>query len=289
MDDEARGLASLQHGMGPGITGNLAAQEAVVRRGVQRAAAQGADFCLATGLDPEPRARIEQLLARPIRLRKGNVLYRAGDRFNAIYAIRTGSSKTVLLARNGQEQVTGYHMAGEAIGTDGIGTGTYACQATALEDIAVCRLPFDEVEDLARSSDQFRHNLYALLCQENARAQSLMIVLGTMRAEQRLAVYLLDLSGRHQACGYSSCEFVLRMSRREIGSYLGLTLETVSRLFSQFTRDGLIQVGGQGRTVKFLDRAAVNQLVEGGRQLTHANIGASRPAKAQPVARWSAQ
>jgi CRP/FNR family transcriptional regulator len=287
MDDDARGLASLHHGSS--ATANpIAVPDGAVRRVVPRPAAKGADFYLATGLEAECLARVELLLDRPIRLRKGNVLYRAGDRFNALYAIRTGSSKSVLLARNGQEQVTGYHMAGDAIGTDGIGTGKYACQATALEDIAVCRLPFEDVESLARSSDQFRHNLYALLCRENARAQMLMIVLGTMRAEQRLAVYLLDLSGRHQACGYSSCEFVLRMSRREIGSYLGLTLETVSRLFSQFTRDGLIQVGGQGRTVKFLDRAGVSQLVDGGRP--PAQVGrAKRPAAVPQPARWAAQ
>lgn len=143
---------------------------------------------------------------------------------------------------------------------DGIGTDIHDCQATALEDMEVCLLPFDQIESLARRSDQFRHDLHRMLSQESARARRVMIVLGTMRAEQRLAVFLLDLAQQNRAHGYSSCEFVLRMTREEIGSYLGLKLETVSRLFSRFQHEGLIQV--QGRAVKLLDRAGVRKLVD---------------------------
>jgi CRP/FNR family transcriptional regulator len=218
------------------------------------------DFCLSAGLDPDATAHIERLLTKRIRFRKGGVIYRFGDGFNSLYAIRTGSCKTVLLARDGQDQVSGYHMAGDIIGIDGIGTEIHECQATALEDMEVCPLPFDQIENLARFSDHFRHNLYRLLSQESARAKTLMLVLGTMRAEQRLAVFLLELSQRYRARGYSSCDFILRMTREEIGSYLGLKLETVSRLFSRFQREGLIQV--QGRTVKLLDRVAVSQIVD---------------------------
>ena len=190
------------------------------------------------------------------------VLYRIGDPFTALYAIRTGSCKTVLLARDGHDQVGGYHMSGDIIGMDGIGVDSHECQATALEDMDVCPLPFAQIENLARVSDPFRHNLYKLLSQESARAQTLMLVLGTMRAEQRLAVFLLELSQRYRTRGYSSCDFVLRMTREEIGSYLGLKLETISRLFSRFQREGLVQV--QGRTVKLLDRVAVARLVDCG-------------------------
>ncbi len=160
-----------------------------------------------------------------------------------------------------QDHVAGYHIAGEIIGMDGIGTDIHDCQATALEDMESCPLPFDQIEDIARHSDRFRHNLFKLLSQESARARTMMIVLGKMNAEQRLAVFLLDLSQRYREHGYSSCEFVLRMTREEIGSYLGLKLETVSRLFSRFHHDGLIQV--QGRAVKLLDRIAMSQLVDG--------------------------
>jgi CRP/FNR family transcriptional regulator, anaerobic regulatory protein len=236
-------------------------------RELARSAAQCAtwkptDCCLFASLDSNSAPHIERLLAKRIQFRKGSVLYRAGDRFDKLYAIHAGSCKTVLLARDGQDQIAGYHMAGEIIGMDGIGTDVHGCQATALEEMDVCPLPFDEIENLARLNDQFRQNLQKLLSREGARAHSLMILLGTMRAEQRLAVFLLDLSHRYRERGYSSCEFVLRMTREEIGNYLGLTLETVSRVFSRFQREGMIQV--QGRTVKLLDRMAVAQVIDCG-------------------------
>ena len=220
------------------------------------------NFCLSAGLDPDATSQLERLLTQRVRFRKGDVLYRVGSGFHALYAICAGSCKTILLARDGHDQVAGYHMAGDIIGMDGIGSDIHGCQATALEDLEIAPLPFEKVEILARNSDRFRRNLHRLLSREGLRAQTLTIVLGTMRAEQRLAVFLLDLSQRYQARGYSSCEFVLRMTREEIGSHLGLKLETVSRLFSRLQREGLIQV--QGRTVKLLDRLAVGQLVDCG-------------------------
>ena len=190
------------------------------------------------------------------------MLYRVGGGFSALYAIRTGSCKTLMLARDGNEQVAGFYMTGEIIGLDGIDTDIHECQATALEDTEVCSLPFDEIENLARRNARFQHNLLRLLSRRYARARTLMILLGLMSGDQRLVVFLLDLSQRYRARGYSSCEFVLRMTREEIGSYLGLKLETVSRLFSRLQRDGLLQV--QGRAVKLLDRVALNRIVEGG-------------------------
>ena len=238
----------------------------VARHGFARGSSRSSnwavsEFCLCAGLDPEATMHVERLLTKRIRFRKGDVLFRVGGWFDALYAIRMGSCKTALLAPDGQGQVAGYHMSGEVIGLDGIGGGTHACQATALEDMEVCPLPFDQVENLARQSEAFQCNLYKLLAQESLRAHALMLVLGTMRAEQRLAVFLLDLSQRYRMRGYSPCEFVLRMSREEIGSYLGLKLETVSRLFSRFQRDGLIQV--QARAVKLLDPVGVSRLAEG--------------------------
>jgi CRP/FNR family transcriptional regulator len=151
-------------------------------------------------------------------------------------------------------------MSAEIIGTDGIGTDHHGCEAVALEDTEVCPLPFDRLETLGRRNIGFQHNLHRLLSREIARERGVMVLLGTMAAERRLAVFLLDLSQRYHARGYSSCEFVLRMTREEIGSYLGLKLETVSRLFSRFQRDGLLQV--QGRVVKLLDRQSLKQLLE---------------------------
>src|SRR5271165_4678154 len=179
------------------------------------------ELCLAEGLDAEAMRQIDALMGTRIRLRKGETLFRPGDRFTSLYAIRSGSCKTVLLTEDGQDQVAGYHMSAEIIGTGGIGTGNHGCQAIALEDTEVCVLPFERLEALARQNSLFQRNLYRLLSREIERERALMLLLGSMRAEQRMAAFLLDLSLRYKLRGYSSCEFRLRMTREEIGSYLG--------------------------------------------------------------------
>jgi len=130
-----------------------------------------------------------------------------------------------------------------------------------LEDTEVCALPFEQIENLSRRDGRVQRNIHRLLSREITRERNVMMLLGTMRAEQRLAAFLLDLSERYHERGYSSHEFVLRMTREEIGSYLGLKLETVSRLFSRFQREGLLQV--QGRIVKLLDQPALKQILNG--------------------------
>ena len=233
-------------------------------REVSRAMAQCStcslqEHCVPVGLDTEAVRLLDRIVTSRIRLRKRDVLIRPGQPFTALYAIRSGSCKTVLIAEDGNEQVSGYHIAGEIIGAEGIATARHDCQAVALEDAEVCVLPFERIEQLARNDSRVQATLHRLLSSEISREHNLMLMLGTMRAHQRLASYLLDLSQRYGSRGYSSSEFVLRMTREEIGSYLGLELETVSRLFSRFHREGLIQV--QARLVKLLDRIALKQLV----------------------------
>ncbi len=217
------------------------------------------ELCLPMGLETEDLKQVDALLGARIKLKKGETLYRAGEPFSALYAIRIGSLKTTVLAEDGREQVSGYHMLGDIVGLDGIGTDRHGCQAVALEDTDVCVLPFERIEELARSLPPLQHNLHKLLSKEIARDQNNMLLLGSMRAEERLAVFLLALADRYKKRGYSSTEYVLRMTREEIGSYLGLKLETVSRLFSRFQEEGLIQV--QGRAVKLLDPTALKQIV----------------------------
>jgi CRP/FNR family transcriptional regulator len=207
----------------------------------------------------EAKLLFERLVTTRIRLRKGDVLFRAGDRFTALFALRVGSLKTVTCTDDGTEQVSGYHLPGEIVGVDGVGNDAYACQAVALEDSEVCTLPFDRIERLARDDASFQRRLYRLLSSAIVRERTVTLVVATMRAEQRLASFLVDLSNRYHARGYSSTEFVLRMTREEIGSHLGLKLETVSRLFSRFAEERLIAVSG--RVIKLLDRAALHQLV----------------------------
>ena len=217
------------------------------------------ELCLPVGLEPAAMLRLEQLISSRVQLKKGDALYRAGDRFSALYAIRVGSCKSTVLAEDGREQVVGYHMPGDVIGMDGISADRHGCQTIALEDTECCILPFGELANLTRSVAPLQRNLHQLLSRQISRDHGIMLLLGSMRAEERVAVFLLNLAQRYQKRGYSSTEFVLRMSREEIGSYLGLKLETVSRLFSHFQRIGLIRV--HGRTVKLLDTGALTQLV----------------------------
>ncbi len=217
------------------------------------------ELCLPVGLSGDEMKQVDVLIHNRAKLKKNETLYRAGEAFHALYAIRIGSLKTTVLAEDGREQVAGYHMLGEIIGLDGIGTDRHGCEAIALEDTEVCVLPFANIEDLARNLPALQHNLHQIMSREITRDQSVMLLLGSMRAEERLAAFLLNLAERYRRRGYSSTEFVLRMTREEIGSYLGLKLETVSRLFSRFQEEGLIQV--QGRAVKLLDAGALKKII----------------------------
>lgn len=217
------------------------------------------ELCLPVGLGPDELRQLDNLIGTRTKLKKGDTLYRAGEVFTALFAVRLGSLKTTVLAEDGREQVSGYHMLGDLIGLDGIGSDRHGCQAIALEDTEVCALPFDRIEELARSMPPLQHNLHRFLSKEISRDHNIMLLLGSMRADERLAVFLLNLADRYRRRGYSSTEYVLRMTREEIGSYLGLKLETVSRLFSRFQEEGLIQV--QGRAVKLLDPGALKQIV----------------------------
>ena len=217
------------------------------------------ELCLPVGLSPDDLKQLDSVIGSRGRLKKGESLYRAGEPFHALYAVRLGSLKTTVLAEDGREQVAGYHMLGDIIGLDGIGTDRHGCQATALEDTEVCIMPFERLEDLARNVPALQHNLHQFLAREITRDHNVMLLLGSMRAEERLAVFLVNLSERYRRRGYSSSEFVLRMTREEIGSYLGLKLETVSRLFSRFQDEGVIQV--QGRNIKVVDMPKLRELV----------------------------
>jgi CRP/FNR family transcriptional regulator len=211
------------------------------------------------GLGSDVIQQLDNIIAHRTRIKKKSSLYRPGESFTALYAIRLGTFKTLLLAEDGREQIIGYHMAGEIIGLDGIGDERYACQAIALEDSEVCFLPFNQLEQLALELPTLRLNLYRLISRDLCRDQDMMLLLGSRCAEERLALFLLNLAERYQARGYSASEFVLRMTREEIASYLGLKLETVSRLFSSLQEQGLIQV--QGRAIKLLDSVALKQLI----------------------------
>ncbi len=234
---------------------DIAARDHTIRR--QTCRKRG--LCFPLGLTDAEAHLLDPLIAHRTKLRRNEPLYRAGGRSRALFTIRLGSLKTSVLADDGREQVTGYHIAGDMIGFDGIGTECHGATAVALEDTEVCALAILDIEDLARRVPTLQHCLHQLLSHEVMNAQRAMLGLGSMRAEERLVMFLLNLAERYRERGYSSSEFVLRMTREEIGSYLGLKLETVSRLFSRLQGEGLLQV--QGRGVKLLDPVRLKAIV----------------------------
>ncbi len=176
--------------------------------------------------------------------------------------MRTGFFKTCVGAEDGSDQVTGFQMAGELLGFDGIGTERHACDAVALEDSQVCVIPFDTLETLSQEFQPLQRQFHKIMSREIVREHGVMLLLGSMRAEQRLAAFLLNLTKRLHSRGFSSTELVLRMTREEMGSYLGLKLETVSRTFGKLQEEGILEV--KQRQVRVLDEAALQRLVNSG-------------------------
>ncbi|WP_427911349.1 helix-turn-helix domain-containing protein [Ramlibacter sp. MMS24-I3-19] len=200
------------------------------------------DLCLPCGLSGSDAECLDRLMFGRRKVAAGQTLYRPGDRFQFVYAVRSGTFKTSLPLAAGGEQVSGFQMAGELMGLDGLANGVHASSATALEDTEVCAIQYSHLSELAAQNGNLQMVLARLMSREIVREHSLMVLLGSMNAEERLAAFLLNLSQRHKARGYSATEFHLRMSRAEIGSYLGMKLETVSRTFSAFQQQGLLEV-----------------------------------------------
>jgi CRP/FNR family transcriptional regulator len=200
------------------------------------------ELCLPLGLSGAEMSKVEQLVATRRKIRRGDALYRAGDAFDSVYALRLGFLKSTLMSSDGREQVTGFHMAGELVGLDGIGTQKHHCDTVALEDTEVCVIPYDRLDEVSTAVPVLNSHFHKVMSREIVREHGVMLLLGSMHAEERLAAFLLNLSQRFEARGYSRSEFVLRMTRAEIGSFLGLKLETVSRALSRFAQEGLIEV-----------------------------------------------
>lgn len=217
------------------------------------------ELCLPVGLTPKDLSRLDGLVARRRSVPRGEALFRNGERFEALYAVRTGFFKTCVGSEDGRDQVTGFQMAGELLGLDGISSDHHHCDAIALEDSSVCVIPYAQLEALSREFTVLQHQFHKIMSREIVRDHGVMLLLGNMRAEERLAAFLLNLTQRLQARGFSSSSLVLRMTREEIGSYLGLKLETVSRAFSRFHEDGLLEV--RQRQLRVLNQAGLQALV----------------------------
>ena len=217
------------------------------------------ELCMPMGLSEHDLERLDDLVTTRRKVKRGATLFSYGEKFTSLYAIRTGFFKTCLASEDGRDQVTGFQMAGEIIGLDGIVNDQHSCDAVALEDAEVCVMPFDRIEEISREVTALQHHVHKIMSREIVREHGVMLLLGSMRAEERLAAFLLNLVQRLHSRGFSQTELVLRMTREEIGSYLGLKLETVSRTFSKFVDDGIVEV--KQRHVKILDTEALQRMV----------------------------
>ena len=217
------------------------------------------ELCMPMGLSDQDLDRIDQLVTARKKIKKGDFLFHSGAPFKSIYAIRTGFFKTSVTTEDGRDQVSGFQMAGEIIGLDGIVNDHHACDAIALEDAEVCVMPFDRIEQISLEVKSLQHHVHKMMSREIVRENSVILLLGSMKAEERLAAFLLNLVQRLHARGFSQSELVLRMTREEIGSFLGLKLETVSRAFSKFADDGIIEV--KQRNLKIIKPDALKLIV----------------------------
>jgi CRP/FNR family transcriptional regulator, anaerobic regulatory protein len=216
------------------------------------------DVCLPAGMPAHEVSQLDELVKERIKLKKGDCLYRQGESLDAVYGLRLGSIKSQLEEANGQVQITGFFLPGEIVGLDGMIDGEHGSNAVAMEDSEVCVVRLRDIDEISRYVPSLQQQVRRVMSKEIARTYQALMALGSMRSEARLAAFLINMSQRLSALGYSSTDFIMRMSREEIGNYLGLTLETVSRLFSRFARDGLIRVNQ--REIRILDMAALQEL-----------------------------
>ena len=216
-------------------------------------------LCLPLGLEGSDLTKLESIMKRSRPLKKGESLFHQGDTFKSVYAVRSGSIKTFSIADDGSEQITGFHLSGELVGLDAINDEIHPCTTMALETTSYCEIPYHQLEDLSGDLPSLRHQLLRIMSREMTQEAHLLMLLGKKTAEERLASFLLSLSGRFKERGFSETEFNLSMSRNDIGNYLGLAVETVSRLFTRFQDQGLLKV--HGRFIQLLDMPAITEMV----------------------------
>jgi CRP/FNR family transcriptional regulator len=207
------------------------------------------ELCFPHGMNDIELSCMDKIIDQPKPLHKNDYLYRDGEKANSIYAVRSGCVKTMTESANGDEQIVGFHLPGELLGLDGFAEGVYACNATALETSSVCELPIDKLEELCRDMPGLQRQMRRIMGKEVASDHKLLLLLGKMSAEERLASFLLSLSARMQERHWKANEFNLSMPRQDIANYLGMAVETVSRLFATFQHEKIIHVDRRHITV----------------------------------------
>jgi CRP/FNR family transcriptional regulator len=210
-----------------------------------------ASLCLPLSLDLKDMDALDEIVKRGRPLKKGEFLFRQGDAFNSVFAVRSGALKTFSLSDSGDEQITGFHLPSELVGLSGMDSELYPVSAVALETTSVCEIPFERLDELSIQLPQLRRQLMRVMSREIRDDQQMMLLLSKKTADERIATFLVNLSARFRARGFSANQFRLSMSRNEIGNYLGLAVETVSRVFTRFQQNSLLEA--EGKEVHILD------------------------------------
>lgn len=215
-------------------------------------------ICLPISLHFDDIDRLDQIVQRGRPLQKGEYLYRTNAPFGALFAVRSGAVKAFTLSDAGHEQVTGFYLPGEVVGMDGIAANRYTNSVIALETSSICEIPFQRMEELSLQIPGLQRNVFQMLSREITQDQQIIGLLSKGNAETRIAALLLSISSRHSRRNLSATEFNLPMSRTDIGNFLGLTIETVSRVFTRLQQQGLLQVDKKAIVIK--DMAALTEL-----------------------------
>jgi len=212
------------------------------------------ELCFPHGMNPEDMDKLDTVVEQRKPLHKNDHLYREGDDSHAIYAVRSGSIKTLVESPNGDEQIVGFHLPGELLGLDGFMDGVHTCTAIALETTSVCAMPMPKLEGLCTTLPGLQHQLQRIMGKEVTQEHLMLLMLGKMSAEEKIATFLLSISRRMEERHWKATEFVLSMPRQDIANYLGLAVETVSRLFAQYQESGIIKVDRRRISILQLQR-----------------------------------
>jgi CRP/FNR family transcriptional regulator len=218
-------------------------------------------LCLPHGMSEEDVNALDQIVKRQQPYQPGQHVFRAGDQSHALFVVRSGALKSYCTTEDGNEQVLGFTLPGELVGLDGMSDNAYESNSVVLETASICELPYNNLDELCHSLRSFNHQLMRLASKEITADQRILSLLGKRSAEEKLATFLLSLSTRYKSRGLSATEFSLPMSRQDIGNYLGMALETVSRLFAHFREESLLKVNRREVTITDLPR--LNEMVEG--------------------------
>lgn len=216
------------------------------------------NLCLPFGLNQEDMSRLDGIIARPKPIEKNQFLFQAGQSFKSISVVRSGSIKTFTVTPNGDQQVTGFHLPGELLGFDGVRDNIHVCNAKALETTTVCKIPFDHLEDMCSKIPGLLRQLHRVMSSELIEEQKMLLQMGKMNAEQRMATFLVTYAMRLKNRGFSEREFNLSMSRTDIGNYLGLAIETISRQFTQLHANGIVETAR--KFVRIIDMPKLQKL-----------------------------